>query len=183
MVKGMNKMDVRFEWLHALKAMYVHASGDNPERSAMKKILDWADSKGLTQQPGLSLFGRNTYPTDHPEPHGYEYYLTVDGDFASADDVETKTLPVGLYAVLRFKNLFMIHDAWMHLIQWVQDNGHEQVGMYKGEHGWVNSGFEELLNWQEISNKKPPTEWSFNLWLQIKINAPLQIQQKSYTRP
>ena len=164
----MSEFDVRFEWLHPSKVAYVHASGDNPEEAAMAKILKWADSKGLTGQHELSLFGRNTYPTDHPEPHGYEYYLTFNGDFKPEGEIEIKTLPAGLYAVLRFKNLFMIQDAWMRLIKWVQENGHEQVGMSKGAYGWVNSGFEELINWQELKNQKPPTEWLFDLWLQIK---------------
>jgi len=163
----MDELDVRLEWLHASKAAYVHASGENPEETAMTKILDWATSKGLTQKSGPSLFGRNTYPTEQPKPHGYEYYLTVNGDFAQEGDVEMKALPEGLYAVLRFTNLFAMHDAWMRLIKWAKDNGHEQVGVGKNEHGWINSGFEELLNWQEI-NQKPPTEWAFDIWLQIK---------------
>ncbi len=167
----MGELDVRFEWLHASKAAYVHASGDNPEETAMTKILAWANSKNLPHKKGLSLFGRNTYPTDQPKPHGYEYYLTVNSDFAAEGDVERKMLPEGLYAVLRFTNLFVMRDAWMRLTKWVKDNGHEKVGVRKSEHGWVNSGFEELLNWQGI-NQKPPTEWTFDLWLQIKTNTP-----------
>lgn len=168
----MDKMDIRFEWLRDSKAAYVHASGDSPEEAALAKIIAWANSKGINKQPNVSLLGRNTYPTNHPEPHGYEYYLAVSNDFVPEGEIEMKTLPGGMYAVLQFKNLFMMQDAWIRLIKWVEDNGHEPVGMYKNEHGWVNNGFEELLNWQETPNRIPPDKWTFNLWLQIKTNKP-----------
>ena len=39
------------------------------------------------------------------------------------------------------------------------------VGVVKGPHGWVNSAYEELLDWQQ---QKPPTEWLFRLWVQLR---------------
>jgi len=35
----------------------------------------WAKPKGLLEKDiGTRVFGRNTYPTDNPEPHGYEFF-------------------------------------------------------------------------------------------------------------
>ena len=54
-------------------------------------MREWAKSKGLMEKSVRArLFGRNTYPTDKPEPHGYEFYLTVDHDIEPEGDIETR---------------------------------------------------------------------------------------------
>jgi len=161
----LEKPDVKLQRLTPMTAAYVHADGPNPEEDARKIITQYSTTNGLTQKKGARLFGRNTYPTDAPEPHGYEYYLTVDSDVKSGGEISIKEVPGGLYAVLEVKNLFNIVEGWKSLFSWVESKGHEPVGLTKGEHGWVNSAFEELVNWQE---DKPPTEWVFNLWVQLK---------------
>ena len=158
-------MEVRLERLETMRAAYTHALSDTPEEDAMKKMLDWIKTKGLMEKAsGFRFFGRNTYPTDKPEPHGYEIYLTVNRDIEPEGDVETKEIEGGLYAVLRFKNLYKIGEAWVKLWKWIEESEHEHVGWKKGEHGWVN-GFEEHLNWRE---EKPRTEWEFDLWVKLK---------------
>jgi DNA gyrase inhibitor GyrI len=57
------------------------------------------------------LFGRNTFPTDNPEPHGYEFFLTVGPDIEPERDTEIREIPGGLYAVLRFNELNKIGEA------------------------------------------------------------------------
>jgi len=57
-----------------MQAAYVHAFSATPEEDAQRRIIDWAKSRNLTTSDGVRLFGRNTYPTENPEPHGYEYY-------------------------------------------------------------------------------------------------------------
>jgi hypothetical protein len=57
-------------------------------------------------------------------------------------------IPGGLYAVLRFKNLYKIEEAWEKLWKWVEESKYEHVGWKKSDLGWVG-GFEERLNWQE----------------------------------
>ena len=161
----MREMEVRLERLETMRAVYTHAFSDTPEEDAGRRIIEWAKSKGLMEKSaGARLFGRNTYPTDKPEPHGYEFYLTVDSDIKPEGDIETREIPGGLYAVLRFKNLYKIREAWEKLWKWIEESEYEHVGWKKGEHGWVN-GFEEHLNWKE---EKPQTEWTFDLWIQLK---------------
>jgi len=148
-----------------MNAAYVHAFSATPEEDAQRKILEWAKSRNLTANDGLRLFGRNTYPTENPEPHGYEYYLTLNSKVeAETEGIETKEVPCGLYAVLRFTDLTRIGDAWAKLWGWIESSGHTHAGLSKGEHGWVN-GFEEHVNWSE---EKPPTEWVFDLWVKLK---------------
>lgn len=161
----LKEMEVRLERLKPLKAVCVHASGATPEEDAGKRIRMWAKSQGLLSKAvGSRLFGRNTYPTDKPEPHGYEYYLTVDRNIDASEDVSMGEVPGGSYAALRFSDLNRIGEAWKTLWKWIEENKREHVGFRKGEHGWVN-GFEELLNWNE---EKPPNEWIFDLWVQLK---------------
>ena len=161
----MGEMEVRLERLEAMCALYTYAFSDTPEEDAEKKMMELAKSKGLMgKNVGTRLFGRNTYPTDKPEPHGYELYLTVPSDIKPEGDLKTREIPGGLYAVLRFKNLYKIGEAWEKLWKWIEESKYEHVGWKKGEHGWVG-GFEERLNWQE---EKPHTEWTFDLWIQLK---------------
>jgi len=161
----LREMEVRLERLKTMRAFYTHAFSDTPEEDAGKRIIEWAKSKGLIEKSiGARLFGRNTYPTDKPEPHGYEFYLTVDSDIKPEGDIKTREIPGGLYAVLSFKNLYKIREAWEKMWKWIEESEYEPADLKKGEHGWVD-GFEEHLNWQE---EKTPTEWTFNLWVQLK---------------
>ncbi len=115
------------------------------------------------------LFGRNTYPTDKPEPHGYEFFLTVGPDVEAEDDVDIVEIPGGLYTVLRFKDLGKIGEAWKQLFDWIKENKYKETGFKKGKYGWVNNGFEEHLNWRE---NKPQNEWVFDLWVQLEESPP-----------
>jgi DNA gyrase inhibitor GyrI len=164
-VKLLDKQDIRIERLPPSQAAYIHSDGANPEEESLTKIIVWAKTKKITSESGVHLFGRNTYPTDKPEPHGYEYYLTLNEAFNPEEGIKIEAFAGGLFAVLRFKNLFTIKDAWTSLMNWAKENGHQEVGVIKTENGWVNSGFEELINWEETI---PPSEWIFDIWLQIK---------------
>jgi len=161
----LGEMDVRLERLGAMRAICAYALSDTPEEDAKEKIMTCAKSKGLTGKNSVSrLFGRNTYPSDNPEPHGYEFYLTDESDFEPEGDLEAGEIPSGLYAVLRFKNLYKMGEAWAKLLKWIEESPYEHVGWKKGDHGWVG-GFEEHLNWKE---EKPHTEWIFDLWVKLK---------------
>lgn len=161
----MKEMVVRLERLETVRAAYTHVLSETPEEDAWKKIEAWAKPKGLLKKGvGTRVFGRNTYPTDNPEPHGYEFFLTVGPNIEPSGDVEIREIPGGLCAVLRFENLDNIGKAWRHLGNWIKESEYEHIGWRKGEHGWID-GFEEHINWHE---EKPPKEWIFDLWVQLK---------------
>lgn len=160
----MIEWEVRLERLETMRTAYTHVFSGTPEEDAWKKMEAWAKPKGLLEEgAGTRVFGRNTYPTDNPEPHGYEFFLTVGPDIEPEGDIEIRKIPGGLYAVLRFKNLDNIGKAWEHLWKWIKESEYDHVGWQKGEQGWVN-GFEEHLNPLE----KSPKEWVFDLWVQLK---------------
>lgn len=132
-----------------------------PEEEALTAALQYAENNGLTDTTAR-LFGRNIYLTDQPEPHGYEYYVAADKIEPSG--VEVGEVSGGLYAVVEVKNLFNLSEGWKNLLEWVEANGYQAIGVKRGSHGWVNSAYEELLEWQQ---QKPPTEWRFRLWVQL----------------
>ncbi|MCW4009428.1 MAG: GyrI-like domain-containing protein [Candidatus Bathyarchaeota archaeon] len=136
----LKELQVRIEKLSAMPAAYACSFGSNPEEDAAKKLMCWAETNDLIGNSGIRLFGRNTYPTDKPNPRGYEFYLTLNGKAECCGDIETAEVPEGLYAVLRFKNLENIGFAWKKLWNWIEDNGYEPV----------------------------PTEWIFDLWVPLK---------------
>jgi hypothetical protein len=144
-------------------AAYFVSLNQPPEEEALTAALKYAENNGLTEATAR-LFGRNIYLTDQPEPHGYEYYVAADKiEPNGADGVGE--VSGGLYAVVEVKNLFNLLEGWKNLLEWVEANGYRTVGVKRGPNGWVNSAYEELLEWQL---PKPPTEWRFRLWVQLQ---------------
>jgi DNA gyrase inhibitor GyrI len=156
---------IEIETIDTLKTVYAHALTDTPEEDAWKKIRSWAEPKGLlTREKGTRVFGRNTYPTDNPEPHGYELYITVNEQPKPETEIMVGEIPGGIYAILKSTNLKGMASAWPSLWKWVEESEYEFTGWMKGEHGWVN-GYEEHLN---PFDEKTPSEWRFNLMIPLK---------------
>lgn len=148
-----------------IKTIYAYAFTKTPEEDAWKKIIEWAKPKGfLTKEKGTRVFGRNTYPTNNPEPHGYELHITVDESIEPDNKIMKGEISEGLYAVLHSTKLEKMAEAWQSLWKWVEESEYEFTGWKKGKHGWVN-GYEEHLNPFE---EKPPNEWRFNLMIPLK---------------
>lgn len=148
--------------LEPVVAANVFSLNQPPEEEALTAALQYAENNGLTESTAR-LFGRNIYLTDQTEPHGYEYYINVDR-IEKSGKVGVGEVSGGLYAVLEVKSLFSLAEGWKNLLEWVEANGYHSVGVKKGPHGWVNSAYEELLDWQQ---QKPPEEWRFRLWVQL----------------
>ena len=159
------RWEVQIKRIETMRAVYSYAFSDTPEQDAWIHIETWAKPKGLlTKEKGTRLFGRNTYPTDNPEPHGYELYVTVDDEVKPEGNIKVGEIPGGLYIVLMSTKLIGMGDAWRYLWKWLEESECEFIGWKKGEHGWVN-GYEEYLNPFE---DKPTSEWLFNLWIPVK---------------
>ncbi len=148
-----------------LKAMCTYAFSETPEEDAWKFLQSWAQPKGLLKKEiGTRIFGRNTYPTDNPEPHGYELYITVNKQQKTDENIMIGEIPGGLYAILESTSLMEIANAWPFLWKWLEESEYEFTGWIKNEHGWVD-GFEEHLN---PFDEKAPNEWLFNLMIPVK---------------
>lgn len=161
---GLNLEKPQLSHLNPLPAVHVFSLSQSPEEEALTQILEYAKTIHLCRIKSR-LFGRNIYPTHKPEPHGYEYYLTGEDKIKLDNEVGFGEVTGGLYVVLEIKNLFNLPVGWKTLLSWVETNGHTPVGVVKGPHGWVNSAYEELLDWQQL---KPPTEWLFRILVQLR---------------
>jgi hypothetical protein len=60
--------------------------------------------------------------------HGYEFFLMVGRNIEPDGDIDMRQIPGGLYAVLQFKNLENIGNAWEHLWNWIRENKYEYIG-------------------------------------------------------
>jgi len=155
---------VRLERLEPILAAHTHAIGGIPEEDAWRMLETWARPRGLLDEgSGARVFGRNTYPTEKPEPHGYEFFLTIGPGVEPEGEVDTSEIQGGLYAVLGFKGLDKIGESWERLWNWLRDSGYEYIGWRKGKYGWAD-GYEERLRPFEGS----PQDWAFDLWLGLK---------------
>lgn len=158
-------MKVRIDRLETMRAAHINVLSKTPEEDAWNKMEAWAKPIGLLEKDiGTRVFGRNTYPNDNPEPHGYEFFLTVGRDIETEGDIDISQIPGGLYAVLQFKGLDNMRNAWEYLWNWIKENEYEHIGWQKSEYGWCD-GFEEHTNWHE---GLLPNEWIFDLWVQLK---------------
>jgi DNA gyrase inhibitor GyrI len=155
------------------RAAYTHSSSETPEEDTWNKMTKWAKTRSLhTKESGTRVLGRNTYPTNNPEPHGYQLFLTIDQTIKAEDEIKIDEIPGGTYAVLSSTSIDRISEAWKSLWCWIEDTGYEFTGWIKGEYGWVN-GFEERLNpfddepMSEFDDE-PMSEWRFDLWIPLK---------------
>ena len=164
------KFEVKIKRLEEMRAAYLHALTETPEKDAWQKMVGWAIPEGLFEKGTTTrVFGRNTYPTENPEPHGYGFFITLDPSYKPKEDVEIRKIPGGLYAVLRFKGLEKIGEAWPHIFKWVEDSEYELDCWTKSEYGY-EGGFEEHINWYDVIGDEgaPTEEWIFGLWVQLK---------------
>ena len=157
--------NIHIRRIESLRAAYTHSSSDTPEEDAWKKMEAWARPRGiLTKEKGTRIFGRNTYPTDNPEPHGYQLFITVDQSIKPENEIKIGEIPGGTYAVLSSTNLDNIGDAWRSLWSWIENSEYEFIGWKKEEYGWAD-GYEEHLN---PFDDKLISEWKFELWIPLK---------------
>jgi len=169
--------DIQLRRIESQRAAHTHSSSETPEEDTWNKMTTWAKPRGLDSKgSGTRVFGRNTYPTDNPEPHGYQLFLTVDQTIKAEDEIKIDEIPGGTYAVLSSTSLDRVGEAWRFLWGWIEDGGYEFIGWKKWEYGWVN-GFEERLN---PFDDEPMSEWRFDLWIPLKekLYKPVNLETK-----
>jgi effector-binding domain-containing protein len=147
-----------------MRAIHAYSLSNTPEEDAHRKIMELAKQINLNKDD-TRLFGRNIYLSDKSEPHGYEYYLTINQDIMSLKKAEIKTLPGGLYAVLKGNSISEIAQSWKNLICLVEASGYSQACVSREEYGWVTGDLEEHINWHM---EKAPNEWVLDLWLKLR---------------
>lgn len=159
--------NIRLERMKSLRAAYFHVFSEAPEEDAWKKVEFWAKDKGmLKKDSNTRIFGRNTYPTTEPEPHGYGYYITIPPNAEITNNLSVNIIPGGLYAVSRCVGIEELGEKWAGLWKWVNESKYKYIGATKGEFGF-ELGFEELLNWYPVRVEKSEKKYIFDIMLQL----------------
>ena len=87
-------IDVKLEKLESMRAVFFHASSNTPEEDAWSKAEAWVKNKGiLNSDSNIRIFGRNTYPTENPEPHGYGIYITIPPNTKVESEIPVRSIP------------------------------------------------------------------------------------------
>lgn len=160
--------NIRLKRIKSMRAAYFHAFSETPEDDAWKKTETWAKEKGLLNKDSKTrIFGRNIYPTEKPEPHGYGYFIIITPDITIEKGISRRIIPGGLYAVVRCEGFEEMGEIWASLWKWVNESEHEYIGETKGEYGF-ELGFEELLNWYPVMVKKSEKKFLFDIMLQLR---------------
>lgn len=154
--------EVRILELPPQRVASFSAYSSTPERDAWRKMVAWAQARGVLTYPhGQRIFGfNNPSPTPGNPNYGYEFWLTVGPEVEGVGEVEIKEFPGGTYAVGRCESLAVIGERWQQLVQWQQASGHRE-----GRHQWL----EEHLEPAEIGPE--PDEASLVLDLYLPIHA------------
>ncbi|MFX0056809.1 MAG: effector binding domain-containing protein [Candidatus Hodarchaeota archaeon] len=159
--------NIRIVQLKSMRAAYFYAFSEAPEEDSWKKMEFWAINSGLFKKSSKSrIFGRNIYPTENPEPHGYSYYITITPEIKVDKEIFIRIIPGGLYALSRCEGFEEMSNRWAGLWKWVNSSKYKYIGETKSEVGF-ELGFEEHLNWYPFMVEKSEKTMIFDLMLQL----------------
>lgn len=162
------KIKVRLKKLEDMRAAFFYSLSNTPEEDAWNKVESWAKERGFLQiDSSIRIFGRNIYPTENPEPHGYGIYITIPPNTKVESEVPVRLIPGGLYAVVKCNGVEEMSIKWPGLWNWVENSEYQYIGETKGEHGF-ELGFEEYINWYSTLVGKSESKMLFDLMLQLR---------------
>ncbi len=120
----MNKPDVRIVELPPMRVACAHGFGPEPEGIAWQKLIHWAASQGLLQEPQTHrIFGfNNPDPSPGSPNYGYEFQMVVGPEIETDGEIEIKLLPGGQYAALHCSGIPSIGQRWQQLAAWRENS-------------------------------------------------------------
>ncbi|MFW9943008.1 MAG: effector binding domain-containing protein [Candidatus Thorarchaeota archaeon] len=121
---------IKIVYLPLMRVASFHAMGNKvgePELKVWKDLKNWAKVKGILDNPTENqIFGFNNPAPLHineGKPYGYELWITIGKDFKVEDNIRTKTVEGGMYAVITSKmEEESIGNTWQKLFQWIQES-------------------------------------------------------------
>ncbi len=138
--------------LPQMRVAYYCFYGKNPENSAFSVIKKWVLKQKLNyKNENYRIFGYNAPDTDlSAEEYGYEVCITIPDDMKVEDEeVKTKVLPGGLYAVISIEpknNLGeQIMLGWNRFTKWLEGSKYIYGdSQWLEEHLGFGDGFEHI---------------------------------------
>jgi AraC family transcriptional regulator len=128
----MENQDIRIINLPAMRVASFYAFSSHPETDAWEKMIAWAKTHGLWQEPpSRRIFGFNTpNPSAGSPNYGYEFWITIDPSIQLDKDMTYKDFSGGLYGVLRCdvsdKTFENIGNSWKTLVKWLESSHYKQ---------------------------------------------------------
>jgi len=163
-----DKIKVDLKKMDSMRAAFFHSLSNTPEEDAWSRAESWAKEKRLLEMDSsIRIFGRNIYPTENPEPHGYGIYITIPPNIKVERDIPIRTVSGGLYAAVKCEGLEELIANWPELWKWVENSKYQYIGETKGELGF-ELGFEEYINWYSSLVDKSESKMVFDLLLQLR---------------
>lgn len=132
----MSEFEVRIVTLEAVRVASAYGFGEQPEEQAWTKLLTWAYSQGINLEEHRFFGFNNPNPSPGSPNYGYEQWITVGPEVKSAEGIEIKEFPGGLYAVARCEGLQNIGDLWKQLVVWREDSKYQEA-----HHQWLEECF------------------------------------------
>lgn len=129
--------DFKIVTLPEMRVASFHAMGEvlgDPEPKAGAKLYDWANPKGLYDNPKLHrVFGFNNpdpkfdkdlreFIVNKENPYGYEFWMTIPEDFEVEEEIPVKIIPEGLYVTKPCIGVSDLGRVWRELVEWVKES-------------------------------------------------------------
>jgi DNA gyrase inhibitor GyrI len=132
----MSEFEVRIVTLEAMRVASAYGFGEQPELQAWNTLLTWAKDQGINLEEQRFFGFNNPNPTPGSPNYGYEQWITFGPELKSAEGIEIKEFPGGLYAVARCEGLQNIGDVWKQLVVWREDSKYQEA-----HHQWLEECF------------------------------------------
>ncbi|MFW9980420.1 MAG: effector binding domain-containing protein [Candidatus Thorarchaeota archaeon] len=160
------EIQVEIRQLDPMTIASVQAIGKTPEEDAWKKLVAFAEPRGLLKdQKKNPIFGfNNPDPTKGKEEYGYEFWIRIDSDMNLDEGVTKKKFGGGLYAVKRcnltkeatseFTQEHGVSESWFRLHEWLKSSEYK-----KGSHQWLE---------KSVNPNKPDEDLLLDLHMPIE---------------
>ena len=159
------ELQVEIVQLDPMTVASVQAISKSPEEDAWKKMVAFAEPRGLLKDLKKNpIFGfNNPNPTAGKEEYGYEFWIRIDPKTDMEKGVMKKKFDGGLYAVTRcnltqeatsqFMQEHGVLQSWARLSEWFESSGYK-----KGKHQWLE---------KSINPNRPDEDLLLDLYMPI----------------
>jgi len=127
----MPNLEVKIVRLDPMRIASARAISEEPEHEAWLKLQAWAEPRGLLGDlEKYPVFGfNNPNPSEDRKEYGYEFWIKVDDDVESDDEIRVLEFQGGRYAVTTCKLIDdpngNMPEVWMKLYEWVKESEYE----------------------------------------------------------
>jgi DNA gyrase inhibitor GyrI/DNA-binding HxlR family transcriptional regulator len=159
------ELQVEIVQLEPMTVASVQAISKTPEDDAWKKMVAFAEPRGLLRDLKKNpIFGfNNPNPSAGKEEYGYEFWIRIDPKTELEEGVVKKEFDGGLYAVTRCNltkestsSYLQEHgmlESWARLGEWFKSSGYK-----KAEHQWLE---------KSVNPNKPDEDLLLDLYFPI----------------